>query len=90
MAGIALSAGKRRVGELRHQVLLRRLMRVVAGETVRIVERLSLVDLRERVTLWIVAVQAKRRGVLCKMKVELTLAALPRLMGDMASVATHI
>ncbi len=90
MAGVTLSAGKGRVRELRHQLWLSGLVRIVAGEAVGLVDRLVLMRFANGCVLRIVAVDAQRRGVFGQMEVELALAGLAGLMRDVAGVAAHI
>jgi hypothetical protein len=90
VAGVALPAGKGCVRELRHQFWLSGLMRIVAGEAVSLINWLILVRLGDGRILRIVAIDAQRRRIFGQMEVELTLAALARLVRNVARVATHI
>ena len=76
--------------ELLQQFRLRRLMGVVALDAVGGSERLSLVRLDERRILDVVAVDAECGHSLGQMLVELELAHLAHLVGDVAGVASHI
>ena len=59
MAGVALPTGKRHMGELRHQLLAGRLVRIVAGQAIRLFERLSLVRLDDGRIFGIVAIECR-------------------------------
>lgn len=90
VTGVALATSKRHMSELGHQVLLCRLVRIMASQAIRRSERLPLMGLDQRRILRIVAVNTERRSILGQMKLKLTFATLTRLVGDVACVATHI
>src|ERR1039457_3076953 len=90
VTGIATLALEGRMRELLHQLGLRRLVRVVALHAIGGGERLPLMRLDQARVLGIMAIEAQRRRRLGQVIVELDLALLADLMGDVASVATHI
>ena len=90
VAGVAASAGERRMRERLHQLGLRRLVRIVALHAIGGGERLALVRLDQARILGIVAIEAQRRSRLGQVIVELNLALLADLVGDVASLATHV
>ena len=73
-----------------HQLGLRRLVRIVALHAIGGGERLALVRLDQARVLRIVAVEAQRRSRLGQVIVELDLALLAGLVGDVAGVAAHV
>ena len=90
MADFALLVGERRMRKLRHQLGHSRLVRIMAGHTVGGFEGLVLVRLLQVGVLYIVAIDAKRRWRLGQMKIKLGLAEFSGLVGNVASLATHI
>src|ERR1035441_9278018 len=90
MAGVAGAHGERRMRECLNQLGRRRLMRIVALHTIGGSERLPLMRLNQTCRPWIVAIEAQRRSRLGQVIVELDLALLADLVGDVASVATHV
>jgi hypothetical protein len=90
MAGIALPAREWHVGELRHQMLLRRLVRIVAGKAVRFIERLTLVRLDKGRIFRIMTIDAKGRSILGQVEIEFALTALAGFVGYMAGIAAHV
>ena len=90
VTGVAAPAGERRMRERLHQLGLRRLVRIVALHAVGGGERLPLVRLDQARVLGIVAIEAQRRSRLGQVIVELDLALLADLVGDVASLATHV
>ncbi len=90
MAGITLPSCERHMGELSHQLLTGRLMRIMTGEAIRLLKRLPLVRLGKRGILSIVAVDAERRSIFRQVVIKFAHPALPSLVHYMAGVASHI
>ena len=90
VAGITLATREWRMRELCHQFLAGRLVRIVTGQAIGGAKGLTLVRLDQGRILRIMAINAQRRSILCQMEVKFAVAASPRLMCDVAGVATHI
>jgi len=90
MTGVATAALKRHMGKRLHQLGLRRLVRIVALDTVGRRERLPLVGLDQIGRARIVTVQAQCRWRLGEVVIKLDLALLADLVGHVARLATHV
>ena len=90
VADIALLRRKRIVQERLHQLGSFRLVRIVARETIRRSEGLSLVSLDQTGIPGIVTIDAQRGSVLGQVKIEFALAPFPRLVHGVAGVAAHV
>lgn len=66
------------------------LVRIVASQAVGFGDGLVVMRPGEGCILWIVAVDAQRRRILGQMKVELSLAPRPDLVGGVAGGASHV
>jgi hypothetical protein len=92
--GVAVDAailiGKGRMQELRHQLGLGGLMRIVTLQTVRGGEGLALVRLDENFILYVMTVEAKRRDSFSEVLVELQFPHFAHFVSHMARVAAHI
>ena len=90
MAGVARATGEGRMGELLHQLRLRRLVRIVTLNAIGCGEWLSLVRLDQAGIFHIVAVDAERRSGFGEVVIELQLARLARLVNGVAGLAAHV
>ena len=90
VADFALLVGKRRMRELRHQLGCGRLVRIMAAHAVGRLKWLVLMRFLQVCTLYIVAIDAKRRRRLGEVIVELRLAHLARLVRRVARFAAHV
>lgn len=90
VADIALLRRKRIVQERLHQLGSFRLVRIVARETIRRSEGLSLVSLDQTGIPGIVTIDAQRGSVLGQVKIKFALAPLPRLVHGVAGIAAHV
>ena len=90
MAGVATLVGKWRMGKLRHQLGLRRLVRIVALRATRSGEGLSLMRFDQLFVFYVVASDAERGHGLGEVKVELLLPFFADFMRGVAGIASHI
>jgi len=90
VAHVAGLLGKGRMRELLHQLGKRRLVRIVALETIGGRERLPLMRLDQGSILDVVAVHAKGWDCFHEMLIELDLGSVTGFVGDVAGVATHV
>ena len=90
MAGVAGFRLKGAVQERPHQLWRGRLMRIVAGEAIRLFDRLALMGLRDLRVLGIVTFRAERGAGLGKVIPELGIRRSAGLVGDVAGFAAAI
>ena len=90
VAGVARAHFKRRMSKRLHQMKLPRLMGIVTLHAIGGAERLSLVRLDQVFVFGVMAIEAQRRACLGEVIVELFLAALARLVGDVTGLAAHV
>src|SRR5208282_6823066 len=90
MAAVARLRPEGVVLERLHQLGRSRLVRIVAGQTIGLLERLVLVRLGEVGVFSVVAVSTQRRRVLGQMILGFAVAFIAGLVRDVAGVAAHI
>jgi hypothetical protein len=90
MADFALLFAERWMHESLHQFWPVGLVRVVTGQTIRLFERLILMRLRQIDVLYVVAIQAQRRGRFRKVILEFCTRARPGLVIGVAGVTTCV
>jgi len=90
MANLALFVGKGWMGEFRHQLGSRRLVRIVAAHAIGSFKRLVLVSLLQVRAFYVMASDTKFGNSFGKMEVKLSLADLSGFVGNVTTVAAHI
>src|SRR5208283_275901 len=90
MANVALLVRKRWVRELRHQLRLCRLVRIVALHAIGSTEGLISMGLLQARVLHIVTINTQRRCRFCQVIIELLFSSFANLVCYVAGLATHI
>src|SRR5271167_199116 len=90
MANVALLVGTRWVRELRHQLRLPRLVRIVTLHAIGSAEWLISMSLLQVRVLHIVTINTQRRCRFCQVIIELLFSSFTSFVCYVAGLATHI